>query len=117
MSCLSPSGICIFASTRSGATAYLMPSSQTRRDHGRFVALLTVPFLWQYRGDVHYNDLLEVADHYESKQGINVIELFDLDKLFCRSKIDEHRLILACHLQNIVKRTRAFSIPQNIVNA
>ncbi|SDB94876.1 MMPL family transporter [Shouchella lonarensis] len=38
------------------------------------VALLTVPFLWQYRGDVHYNDLLEVADHYESKQGINVIE-------------------------------------------
>lgn len=39
-----------------------------------FVAILCVPFLLSYTGNLNYNDLLEVDDAYKSKQGINTIE-------------------------------------------
>lgn len=39
-----------------------------------FVAILCVPFVLSYSGTLSYNDLQEVNDKYESKQGINVIE-------------------------------------------
>ena len=38
------------------------------------VAVLCVPFVANYSNSLSYNDLLEVDDRYESKQGINVIE-------------------------------------------
>ena len=39
-----------------------------------FVAIICIPSIWIYSGDVNFNDLVEVSDSYESKQGINVIE-------------------------------------------
>ena len=39
-----------------------------------FVAILSVPFVLSYSGTLSYNDLQEVNDKYESKQGITVIE-------------------------------------------
>jgi len=39
-----------------------------------FVAILCVPFVLSYSSTLSYNDLQEVNDKYESKQGINVIE-------------------------------------------
>ncbi|MFC4411804.1 MMPL family transporter [Chungangia koreensis] len=39
-----------------------------------FVAVICIPFIWIHSGKLNYNDLYEVADKYESKQGINVIE-------------------------------------------
>lgn len=39
-----------------------------------FVAVICAPFIWLHSGKLNYNDLYEVADKYESKQGINVIE-------------------------------------------
>lgn len=39
-----------------------------------FVAILCIPFIWSYSNEVNFNDLVEVSDSYESKQGINVIE-------------------------------------------
>ncbi len=39
-----------------------------------FVAILCVPFIFHYSQNLSYNDLLEVDDAYESKQGIAVIE-------------------------------------------
>ncbi|MGN1385603.1 MAG: MMPL family transporter, partial [Bacillus sp. (in: firmicutes)] len=39
-----------------------------------FVAILCVPFVLSYSGTLSYNDLQEINDKYESKQGINVIE-------------------------------------------
>ncbi|WP_342566295.1 MMPL family transporter [Paenibacillus sp. FSL R7-0345] len=38
------------------------------------VAVLTVPFILKYSNVLNFNDLWEVSDKYESKQGINVIE-------------------------------------------
>lgn len=38
------------------------------------VALCIVPVLLMSKGDVHYNDLLEVDDEYASKQGIQLIQ-------------------------------------------
>ncbi|WP_110926191.1 MMPL family transporter [Bacillus massiliglaciei] len=37
-------------------------------------AVISVPFIVMYSGQLNYNDLWEVSDQYESKQGINVIE-------------------------------------------
>ncbi|WP_438349855.1 MMPL family transporter [Paenibacillus sp. FA6] len=39
-----------------------------------FVAIICIPFLIKYSDSLSYNDLLEVDNGYESKQGINVIE-------------------------------------------
>ncbi|OAB39963.1 hypothetical protein PMSD_02605 [Paenibacillus macquariensis subsp. defensor] len=39
-----------------------------------FVAIICIPFLVKYSDSLSYNDLLEVDNGYESKQGINVIE-------------------------------------------
>ena len=38
------------------------------------VAALCIPFILKYSGDLNYNDLVEISDEYESKQGISVIE-------------------------------------------
>lgn len=38
------------------------------------VLLLLVPFIINYTGNLNFNDLWEVSDKYESKQGVNVIE-------------------------------------------
>ncbi|MDN4494644.1 MMPL family transporter [Ureibacillus aquaedulcis] len=38
------------------------------------VAVLSVPFIIKYTGELNYNDLVEISDEYESKQAINVIE-------------------------------------------
>lgn len=38
------------------------------------VLLISLPFVFKYSGDLSYNDLLEVDDSFESKQGINRIE-------------------------------------------
>ncbi|SER61911.1 putative drug exporter of the RND superfamily [Gracilibacillus ureilyticus] len=38
------------------------------------VLVITVPFIFKYTGTLNFNDLFEVNDKYESKQGINVIE-------------------------------------------
>ena len=38
-----------------------------------FVAVLCTPFIWMY-SNVNFNDLVEVSDSFESKQGIKVIE-------------------------------------------
>lgn len=39
-----------------------------------FVMILSVPFIVNYSSHLNFNDLWEVSDKYESKQGINVIE-------------------------------------------
>ena len=39
-----------------------------------FVAVLCTPFIWMYSNDLNYNDLVEVDDSLESKQGVMVIE-------------------------------------------
>jgi len=39
-----------------------------------FVAIICIPFVVKYSDSLSYNDLLEVDNGYESKQGINVIE-------------------------------------------
>lgn len=39
-----------------------------------FIAILCVPFVINYSNSLSYNDLLEVDDSFDSKQGINVIE-------------------------------------------
>ncbi|MGM9929119.1 MAG: MMPL family transporter [Bacillus sp. (in: firmicutes)] len=39
-----------------------------------FVGILCVPFVLHYSDAQSYNDLVEVADSYTSKQGINIIE-------------------------------------------
>ncbi|KAB8129914.1 MMPL family transporter [Gracilibacillus oryzae] len=38
------------------------------------VLVVTIPFIFKYSGTLNFNDLFEVNDKYESKQGINVIE-------------------------------------------
>ncbi|MGE7919669.1 MMPL family transporter [Viridibacillus sp. NPDC093762] len=38
------------------------------------VAIICTPFIMKNSGELNYNDLLEIADSYESKQGIKVIE-------------------------------------------
>ncbi|MEK4201400.1 MMPL family transporter [Cytobacillus sp. FSL K6-0265] len=38
------------------------------------VLLISLPFVFKYSGELSYNDLLEVDDSFESKQGINRIE-------------------------------------------
>ncbi|MGE7622223.1 MMPL family transporter [Viridibacillus sp. NPDC096237] len=38
------------------------------------VAVICTPFILKYSGELNYNDLLEISDSYESKQGIKVIE-------------------------------------------
>lgn len=38
------------------------------------IAILCIPFIFNYTNVLSYNDLIEVDDAYESKQGINVIE-------------------------------------------
>ncbi|MFC7687971.1 MMPL family transporter [Ureibacillus sp. GCM10028918] len=38
------------------------------------VAVISVPFIIKYSGELNYNDLVEISDEYESKQAINVIE-------------------------------------------
>lgn len=38
------------------------------------VAVISVPFILKYSGELNYNDLVEISDKYESKQAINVIE-------------------------------------------
>jgi len=38
------------------------------------VAMISIPFIFNYSGELNYNDLVEISDEYESKQGITVIE-------------------------------------------
>lgn len=38
------------------------------------IAILCIPFIFVYSGELNYNDLVEISDEYESKQGITVIE-------------------------------------------
>lgn len=38
------------------------------------VAVICTPFILKNSGELNYNDLLEISDSYESKQGIKVIE-------------------------------------------
>lgn len=38
------------------------------------VAIITVPFIWNYSNELNYNDLVEIDDKYESKQAIGIIE-------------------------------------------
>ncbi|MEK4762777.1 MMPL family transporter [Viridibacillus sp. FSL E2-0187] len=38
------------------------------------VAIVCTPFIMKNSGELNYNDLFEIADSYESKQGIKVIE-------------------------------------------
>ncbi|MGF9978384.1 MMPL family transporter [Viridibacillus arvi] len=38
------------------------------------VAIICTPFIMKNSGELNYNDLFEIADSYESKQGIKVIE-------------------------------------------
>ncbi|RHW32740.1 MMPL family transporter [Lysinibacillus yapensis] len=38
------------------------------------IAVISIPFMLKYTGELNYNDLVEISDDYESKQAINVIE-------------------------------------------
>ncbi|KGR79281.1 membrane protein [Ureibacillus manganicus DSM 26584] len=38
------------------------------------IAIICIPFIFVYSGELNYNDLVEISDEYESKQGITVIE-------------------------------------------
>lgn len=38
------------------------------------ILLISTPFILKYTGDLNYNDLVEISDDYESKQGIAIIE-------------------------------------------
>ena len=55
--------------------AFLSGKSALRPIVGIVIALIIIlPFLFTYKGAVHYNDLLEVSNDYSSKQGIQVIQ-------------------------------------------
>lgn len=38
------------------------------------IAVLCLPFIIKYTGELNYDDLVEISDEYESKQAISVIE-------------------------------------------
>jgi len=38
------------------------------------IAVISVPFIIKYSGELNYNDLVEISDKYKSKQAITVIE-------------------------------------------
>jgi len=38
------------------------------------VAVISLPLILKYSGELNYNDLVEISDEYESKQAINIIE-------------------------------------------
>ena len=38
------------------------------------VAIICIPFIWNSSNELNYDDLVEINDRYESKQGIKVIE-------------------------------------------